>query len=285
MFGAIRTAIRIGPFTVFLAVFGGSATLAETAAPPARIVSINLCADQLLMALADPEQILSLSTFAADPRLSYLADRAGQFRHSAGNAESVVALRPDVVLAGKFTRLATREMLTRLGYRLALLDPVRGIDDAIAQIRDVAALVGHPDRGEKLIAEIEAARREASLAAAQPRSVAFYQRRGYVTGGDTFTSDLLETVGLTYSGTLTGKSGGFVPLEKLVAGAPDYIVVSSTTAKAEDQGAALLAHPALAALFPPQRRIVLSDRLTVCAGPSTPEALRYLSQAAQQLPR
>jgi iron complex transport system substrate-binding protein len=278
---AIRAATGIGLFTAFLAA--AVPLPAQDAKPPARIVSINLCADQLLMALADPDQILSLSTFATDPRLSYLADEARQFRHDAGNAESVVALRPDIVLAGRFTRLATREMLTRLGYRLVLLDAVRSIDDAIRQIRDVAALLGHPKRGEALVTEIEAARREAS-AAAQPHRVAFYQRRGYVTGGNTFTSELLETVGFNHAGgELAGATGGFVPLERLVAAAPDYIVVSSTSANAEDQGTALLAHPALAALFPPERRIALPDRLTVCAGPATPEALRYLAQAARQI--
>jgi iron complex transport system substrate-binding protein len=84
-------------------------------------------------------------------------------------------------------------------------------------------------------------------------------------------------------GALAGATGGFVPLEKLVAGAPEYIVVSSTAREAEDQGTALLAHAALATLFPPTRRIALPDRLTVCAGPATPEALRYLTQAARQL--
>jgi iron complex transport system substrate-binding protein len=285
MLRAIRAAAGIAVFTAFVATVGPRVTLAETAAPRPRIVSINLCADQLLIALADSRQIVSLSTFADDPRLSYLYDKALEFRRDAGNAESVVALRPDIVLAGRFTRLATREMLTRLGYRLVLLDAVRSIDDAIQQIREVAALVGHPDRGGALIAEIEAARRDASAAAAHPHRVAFYQRRGYVTGGNTFTSELLETVGFNYSGgALAGATGRFVPLEKLVADAPDYIVVSSDAANAEDQGTALLAHPALAELFPPERRIVLPDRLTVCAGPATPDALRHLSRAARQLP-
>jgi iron complex transport system substrate-binding protein len=282
---AIRTAAGISLFTAFLAAIGPSATQAETETPPTRIVSINLCADQLLIALADPEQILSLSTFATDPRLSYFADKATEFRHDAGNAESVVGLQPDIVLAGRFTRLATREMLTRLGYRLVLLDAVRSIDDAIRQIREVSVLVGHPERGEALVADIEAARRDASAAATHAHRVAFYQRRGYVTGGNTFTSELLETVGFNYAGgELAGATGGFVPLERLVADAPDYIVVSSTSGSAEDQGTALLSHPALAALFPPERRIALPDRLTVCAGPATPEALHYLSQAARRLP-
>lgn len=262
----------------------GPAAAAE--ARPARIVSINLCADQLLMSLADPGQILALSTFAADPKLSYLAEKASAFRHDAGNAESVVGLNPDLVLAGRFTRLATREMLARLGYRVVLIDTARSVDASIKQVREIAELVGHPERGEALVADIEAARREASApAAARPHTVAFYQRRGYVTGGETLTSDILKTVGLANTGgELAGKSGGFVPLEKLVADAPDYIVVSATTRTAEDQGSALLAHPALAELYPPERRIILPDRLTVCAGPSLPEALRYLAGAVERLP-
>jgi iron complex transport system substrate-binding protein len=207
-----------------------------------------------------------------------------EFRHDAGNAESVVGLQPDIVLAGRFTRLATREMLTRLGYRLVLLDAVRSIDDAIEQIREVSVLVGHPERGEELVADIETARRDAAAGARHSDRVAFYQRRGYVTGGNTFTSELLETVGFNYAGgELAGATGAFVPLERLVSDAPDYIVVSSTSGSAEDQGTALLSHPALAALFPQERRIALPDRLTVCAGPATPEALRYLSQAARRL--
>ena len=263
----------------------GPAAAAE--ARPARIVSINLCADQLLMSLADPKQVLSLSAFATDPKLSYLSEKAEGFRHDAGNPESVVRLNPDLVLAGRFTRLATREMLTRLGYRVVLIDTARSVDASIKQVRELAELLGHPERGEILIAEIKTARRDAATAAAaQPHTVAFYQRRGYMTGGDTLTGDLLKAVGLINTGgELAGKSGGFVPLEKLVAEAPDYIVVSATTRDAEDQGSALLAHPALAELYPPERRIVLPDRLTVCAGPSLPEALRYLARAAEQLPR
>jgi iron complex transport system substrate-binding protein len=264
----------------------GCGAAAAGAGKPARIVSINLCADQLLLTLADPGQILSLSSFATDPRLSYFAEKAAQFPHDAGNAESVVGLNPDLVLAGRFTRLATREMLTRLGYRLELLDSARSVDASIKQIRQVAELVGHPERGEALVEEIQAARAEAQAAASSQRhTVAFYQRRGYVTGSDTLTADLLNIVGLNNTGgELAGKSGGFVPLEKLVADAPDYIVVSPASREAEDQGSALLAHPALAALYPPARRIVLPDRLTVCAGPSLPDALHYLRQAAEQLP-
>ncbi|WP_421723800.1 ABC transporter substrate-binding protein [Bauldia sp.] len=249
-------------------------------AEPKRIVSINLCADELLIALADPNQIAALSIYATNERMAFFADRAKAFRHDAGDAETVVELDPDLVVAGRFTKRASRDMLSALGYEVALLEPARSIDESIDQIRRVANLVGHPDRGEVLVAEIEAARERARSAIADGAapSAVVYQRRGYVTGGDTLTGELLEMVGVTNAGgALAGGTGGLVPLEVMIANPPDYLVVAATNRAADDQGAALLAHPALELLFPVERRIVLPERLTVCGGPSLPTALDRLS--------
>jgi iron complex transport system substrate-binding protein len=251
---------------------------------PRRIVSINLCADELLVTLAEPDQIADLSIYATDPTLSYVADAAKRFRHDAAEAETVIDLKPDLILAGRFTKRATREMLGRLGYRVELLDSVTSIAGSIAQIRHIAALVGHPDRGEALVEKIEAARTRAEAKAATMKerpTAAVYQRRGYVTGAETLTGELLSLAGfVNVAGDLTGKTGGFVPLEKIVATPPDMIVVSTAVARAQDQGSALLAHPALAALFPPDKRVALPDKLTACGGPSLPDAIDWLSAAA-----
>ena len=45
----------------------------------------------------------------------------------------------------------------RLGFRVAGVDVVSDLTPARAQIGEVAALLGHPARGEALIAEIDAA--------------------------------------------------------------------------------------------------------------------------------
>ena len=258
---------------------------ASSGAAPERIVSINMCADQLLLALADPDQIVDLSPYAANPTMSFMADKAAQYRHDAAQAETVVALRPDVVLAGSFNDPATLGILTRLGYRIERIDAANSIDELIAQIRQVAALTGHPDRGAALIAQIEAARQAAVTAALgrlHPTAVV-YQRRGYVTGGDTLTGELLSIAGFTNDGgALAGTTGGFVSLENLVVNHPDYIVASSPDMSAVDQGTALLSHPVLTGLYPPSRRIVLPQRLVVCGGPSLPAALaRVTSEAAR----
>jgi iron complex transport system substrate-binding protein len=271
---------RILFFLSLLLPTGAAATEA-----PQRIVSINLCADELLLTLADPEQIAALSIYAADPVMSFTAEAALAFRHDVADAEQIVDLDADLILAGRFTKRATREMLERLGYQVELLDAVASVDDSIAQIRRIAALVGHPERGEALVADIEAARDRATVADAAVRpTAAVYQRRGYVTGGATLTGDLLRIAGFDNAGAqLAGERGGFVPLERIVSDPPDFIVVAAADRQVEDQGSALLAHPALARMYPPDRRIVLPERLTVCGGPSLPAALDRLAAEARRV--
>ncbi len=280
---AMKTATILGFIAALLVSLVQGACAGEA---PRRIVSINMCADQLLLALADSDQIAALSPYAANPTMSFMADKAVKYRHDAGQAETVVALHPDLVLAGSFNDPATLGMLTRLGYRVEHVDAANSIDKSIAQIREVAALTGHPDRGAALIARIDAAR-AAAIAAAQGRphpTAVVYQRRGYVTGGDTLTGELLSIAGFTNDGgRLAGKFGGFVPLERMVMEHPDTIVVSSPDASAVDQGTALLSHPVLTGLYPPSRRIVMPERLTVCGGPSLPAALARITDEAQRV--
>jgi iron complex transport system substrate-binding protein len=268
-----------------MAVIAALSPAVPRAATPQRIVSLNVCADQLILALADPEQIAALSVYAADRGMSFLASSADGFPHNTTSAEQVVVHMPDLVFAGTLTKRATREMLGRLGYNVTLLAPARTVDQSIQQIRQVAALVGHAERGEALVVAIEAARARAKTAVASVKiTAAVYQRRGYVTGSGTLTGDLIATVGLADGGgKLAGNIGGFVPLERIVASPPNVIIVASGDQRAEDQGSALLSHPVLAELYPPAKRIVLPERLTVCGGPSLPMAFDWLAAEAKRV--
>ncbi|MCP4385528.1 MAG: hypothetical protein GY798_29635 [Hyphomicrobiales bacterium] len=144
---------RFIPSSLLVAGVLAGAVASAMSAVPGRVVSINLCADELLVGLADPEQIAGLSIFATNPRISFLADQAAAFRHDPGPAEIVVEPAPDLVLAGRYTKRATCTMLSALGYEVVPLEPARTIDDSIDQIRQVAALVGHPALGRLFPAE------------------------------------------------------------------------------------------------------------------------------------
>ncbi len=251
---------------------------------PRRVVSFNVCADQLVVALADPEQIAGLSPYAADPVLSVVADEARKFRRLHWQAESIIPLKPDLVFTGGWDRAATRRMLDRLGIPVVQLDLVTGVEAARAEIRRVAALLGHPERGEQLLAKLDAAR---ARLAAVPRgrySTALVIDRGrFTAGSETIAAALLAEAGLKPPDGAPGSFGGFVPLERLLMLKPDLVFLKDPPAQPGDQGALYLMHPALQALYPPERRIALPEKLAMCGGPAMIVAFDYLADAMARL--
>jgi iron complex transport system substrate-binding protein len=262
---------------VALALTVGIVTPAHAAGLP-RVASINLCTDQLLMTLADPVQIVGLSPYSRDAARSYAAEEAKKYRRLSGEAEDVLMLKPDVVVATQYTKRATRELLKQQGMRVAEFDVATSIDDVKEQIRRMGDLVRHPDRAEIQIARLDAAVARAKEAAARkPYRVLALSRRGWVSGDDSLTSALLSVTGLSNAASGLGIThGGFAKLEAIVAARPDFILISDGSDVAEDEGSALLLHPALEKMYPPSRRIVIPEDLTVCGGPMLADALDRL---------
>lgn len=252
--------------------------------PPRRIASFNVCADQLVIALADPDQIVALSPNARDPAISVMTEKASQYPLLGRTAESMVPLKPDLVLVGPWDRPLTQRMLHALGFRIVGIPLVNDVTSGIAQIREIAKLVGHPERGEALIAEIEAARRRLA-AAPRPKSSSalLIGNSGYTVGPDSLAGALLREAGLMPPPGAPAGYGGFVPLEKLVMLRPDFLVMASIIEKPDGQGTLYLTHPALRALYPPEKRIVLPSRFTLCAGPSLVAAFDYLADVLTKL--
>jgi iron complex transport system substrate-binding protein len=243
-----------------------------------RIASINVCTDQLLLTLADPEQIVGLSPYSRDPARSWAAAEASRYPKLSGEAEDVLVLKPDLVVAGRFTKRATRELLKAEGFRVEEFDAVRSLDDTKRQIVRMGEITGHPDRAADAVARIDiAVARARETVVRKPLRILSLSRRGWVSGGESLTSSLLATVGLANAASQLGyKLGGFASLETIVSLKPDLLLLSDKGDFAEDQGTAFLLHPALEQLYPPDKRIVIPERLTVCGGPMLADALTKL---------
>jgi iron complex transport system substrate-binding protein len=257
----------------------GAAPAQQAAAePPRRVVSANLCADQLLLALGDPQSILALSSLASDPTLSPVAEEARRFPAIRGSGEEIVRLSADLALIGAHDTPFTRALLAEKGVPTHALAPWSSLKEGAAQIRALAARLGHAERGEALVAEIEAAAARAKGAAGRPATFLMLHRRGYAPGFHSVTSQIARIAGMVDIAPALGlERGGFVSIEKVVAARPDFLIVADLDARAPDQGKALLLHPALAALYPPSRRLVSPDPATLCAGPATPAAIDALA--------
>jgi iron complex transport system substrate-binding protein len=247
-------------------------------AQPQRIVSLNLCADQLVLALADRSRIVALSPFSTDPAMSYLAPQADGVPQVRGGAEAVLGLSPDLVLVGSIDRATTARLIAARGIRVVTMDVAADLDQALAQVRTVAAALGEQARGEALAGLVEQARARLSQARARPVVALAVERRGYAAGPASLTGALLKEAGyLPPAGGPYGH-GGFLGLEQIVRLAPS-VLITDTPAGLDDQGAAFLRHRALIDLYPLVGRVQLPQALTLCAGPSLIAALEQLGTA------
>lgn len=240
---------------------------------PQRIVSINLCADQLVLALADRGQIAGLTKNANDPEMSGEAARAAGIARLSNSAEQILAIEPDLIVGMPARRSTALGALPQQDYPLLDLATANTLDEIYASIRETAAAVGHPDRGTALIAQMES-----ELAGlprvGEGRVAAYYQRRGYMTGTGTLIDELMTRVGLV---NLAGKLGkpplSQLSLEEMVAAEPDFLIVESATDVVTDQGSEMLHHPALDGI----PRISVPQAWTVCGSPAYTLAARGIA--------
>lgn len=267
---AAGAALLLGGAGALWAAVPGPA--AKAPAVPQRIVSINLCADQLVLALADRGQIAGLTHNAADPELSGAAAKARGLPLLSNSAEQILAIDPDLVVGMPASRSAALAALPGQQYPLLDLDTADRLDQIYASIRQTATAVGHPGRGEALIAHMKG-----ELAGlpkpGRGRVAAYYQRRGYMTGTGTLIDELMGRVGLV---NLAGKLGkpplSQLSLEEMVAAQPDFLIVESATDTITDQGSEMLHHPALQGI----PRISIPQAWTVCGSPEYVIAARSI---------
>jgi len=251
---------------------------ATAPAAPRRIVSLDLCADQLLVALADRQQVAALTEWARDPDLSAVATTARRWPFTRRSAEEVMALRPDLVIGAPFR---TRAAIAPLGLPttamvdLPMQNDVAGIEQAI---RTVAVAVGHPDRGRRLIATMRAGLAAIGPPPGRGRVAAYYQRQGYLTGTGTLVDDMMARVGLVNLARRLGRPAlSTLSLEEMALARPAFLVMEADTRVATDRGTAALHHPVLAAAVPPARRLYIAQALTVCGGPAYVRAVAALA--------
>ena len=254
---------------------------APVVAAAPRIVSINPCLDAIVLEVADPGQIAAISHYSRQPRATSIPlAMAARFAVTSGSAEEVVALSPDLVIAGSHVDPATVKALRRLGIRLLQLGVPASIAESQAQIRTIAAAAGQPARGARLNARIDAALVAARPAQAWRVPALIWQGGGLVPGHGTLPGALLEAAGFHNMSADHGlDSWDVLPLEPLVARPPRVLFSPGLSGDADR----ILGHPVLRPLARQTRISPFPERLMRCGGPGLVEALAYLKAVRQTL--
>jgi iron complex transport system substrate-binding protein len=256
---------------------------AAAQAPPRRVVSINLCSDQLLLLLADPRQVASVSHLATEPASSFVAEQAAQYPLNQARLEEIISLRPDLVLTSSNTNPRLLSTLELLGFELFSLTHSHTVEAIIGDIRRLAARLGREQHGEALITDMQQ-RLQSSDDPATPLgpTALFYQPRGYTSGANTLQNEALRLAGWRNPAAEQGIEGyRQVSLEQVILWQPDTLFTSTYS---ENNNAASLAerqlqHPALKHLMGKRPLFEIPYRYWICPGPMLAEAVALLREA------
>jgi iron complex transport system substrate-binding protein len=214
---------------------------------PRRVVSVGLVADEILLSIADREQLGGLTKLTEEPSLvaAWGPALAGIPRVASG-PEPVLAAAPDLVVASRWSPQNSVEAARSSGIALLTLKDVTTLDDIVTNLLRVGHAIGQERRAEAAIATLNAGlNRLAQHSCPRPKRRVLLLGSGYAYGGETLQDDWLRYAGAVNVAAIHGK--GALPLSEEVwlELNPDFILIETDGTRIERQGSQLLRPSAL----------------------------------------
>lgn len=247
-----------------------------------KVASASLCADQWVLELAAPGQVVGVSAQARGP-FSYHRGRAAGLPAIGESTEALLLSGADVVIGEGGLTARTLAALERFGIESITLPWANSFDDMFSAAGQVGAALGRREAAQDWIDKSR--RRLAALQAHHPnaekRPVALYLRSG---GGGaaagTFIDAALNAAGLRNLQALRGQTGWVdAALEDIVALNPDLLVLSYFDEALPSLGQRFDRHPVFLGLRARTAAVTVPPQMWTCAGPGLVEAVERLSAA------
>lgn len=245
-----------------------------------RVASINMCADQLLLLLAPAERIISISYLSSDPQYSSWVDAAANFPLNYAGAEELLALQPDLVLAGQYSDPMVIRLLKQQGIAVYQMTRPQHLDELFDEARAVGELLGEQARAQALIEawQLDIQSLVAKGQTGKKPRMAIIGPNGFTEGAGSLRDQVLQQAGIINVATTLGMAGNSeFTLEQVIAQQPDLIALEDSTVNNHSLAQRLLNHPAIHGLH--AKEVRLPAHLWSCPGPSYVVALKALIEA------
>lgn len=282
----------IRPALIALAAFTTTAAtppISVPSMPPRRIVSINPCVDAVLYAVAPSAGIVAISHYSQDPQATSVPLAWARAHHAIyGTAEEIIALHPDLVIASKYTDLATRNAMARAGLRVVLVGIPQSVAESASEVRAIAGAIRLPKAGSALNARIAAALTAAAPPTGSiPIGAVIYEEGGLVPGARTLADELLRRMGFVNLSAAYGlQQWDLLSAEQLVARPPRVIFTPLEASRRDGSFEAASGKLRAHALRRVAAHALLADypeALLHCAGPSLIPAAERLAAARRRV--
>jgi iron complex transport system substrate-binding protein len=204
--------------------------------PFERIASLAPSNTEILFALGAGSQVVARDTFSDYPEgAKSLADIGGGFGQI--DTETLVSLKPDLVLAAEINPVENVKLLEDLGLKVYYLSNPKDLNGLYENLRTVAILAGREGEAESLIQNLQGrvADVEAKVANATQHPLVFYEldatdpNAPWTSGPDTFIDLLLTMAGGSNLGKMLNTSWAQISVEELITQNPDIILLGDYT--------------------------------------------------------
>ncbi len=264
----------ISKAAALLATLSASPLLAEA---PKRVVSVNLCTDQMAMQLAAPDQLISISFLALDPQVSAMSQEAQNYPINHGGLEEIVSLEPDLVLAHEWTSPLLIASLQNFKIPTQIFSTPQTAAQIPDFVRAMGQALGQEPTAQSIIQDFNTELQNQLKALdqiPQGQTLINYGAGGWIGSANTLTTDLINLAKFeNLARSEKYNYGGFMPLETLITSSPDVVLIDGVY-PASSRAESLLAHPAILKSAPNLHHLQSSTAW----GCGLPQSLQGLSE-------
>lgn len=222
----------------------GAGRQVSVPARPCRIVSLTYGTDEILVDLVEPGRIAALCKYAGDEDITFVTkeerDKVG--RVVDGEAEGILSLKPDLVLASPSTPAQVVEILASSGVPVYVSEIPVTYEGMKGKVRGVAEAVNEKEKGEALVREMDArlaalTEKLAAIPSSEERTALGLSFRGILGKKGSLFSDVLRLAHVRDGAAvyeIPKGASAYLSLEILPKIDPDVILLPTWRVRAED---------------------------------------------------
>lgn len=193
--------------------------LAAPAEAAPRVASLGLCTDELVLLMAAPEQVATVSFLGKDGNETPLAAKAEDIPSNDGSLESALAYQPDLVVTGGPVNARARDLAREIGLGVLDLPPPTNLRELKENILRLGARLGRTERAEQLVVGMDM---RLGKMPAEPIQALSAQPGGIAGSASGLSAEMLRYAGIE----LTAPPSLRLDRERMLLNPPELVVRS-----------------------------------------------------------
>lgn len=250
-----------------------------------RIISLDYCADQFVLALADEKQIIGVSSEARDAH-SFYRERANNIPRFRADIDQILTQRPSLVVRSWAGDRRLLTLLERLEIQVITIEHAQDMKAIQSNVLRLAKAIGQESRGNAMIADAEMRMARLKALPAYGESAIYLTPGAFTTGAGTFVSKVMALAGIGNSFANKGYTGWFpIPMERLVQSPPSLIVTSFYDSHASVQNHwGIARHDYIRKMLDKTPTVDVPGSMMACSGLFIVDAAEHLRRQMDKLP-